>query len=494
MTGPSAPGSPAPEPPATDVSPRQPVLRLADLAGRHVAVWGLGREGAAAARAALRAGAARVEAVSDAAPPAAELEAWSAGGLGAVAVRGLDALGAADVVVLSPGVSRYRAEVGALLAHGVPLTGGTELFLADQGPRTIAVTGSKGKSTVTRLTAHLLQAVGREAVAAGNIGSALLDLLPGLERGTPPGPLVVAEVSSYQAATVSSPPRVAVLTSLFPDHLPWHGGVERYYGDKLRLFAAGPAVRLVNGADATVAGLLGDPALAGATRYGDAAARVQVTGEGPDAAVVVAGRPVLALRASRLPGVHNHVNVAAAVAVLDALGVDVAAEQPELTAALATFAPLPHRLEAVATVGGVTFVDDTLATTAQAAVAACEAYPDRPLTLLAGGLDRGIDYEPLVAHLRERAVRTPLAVVAMGPAGGRITAALPGVRVERTDDVADAVRVAAKLTPPGGVVLFSPAAPSPAEYGSYERRSAAFAAAVHDLASAAPGRGAAGNS
>jgi UDP-N-acetylmuramoylalanine--D-glutamate ligase len=190
---------------------------------------------------------------------------------------------------------------------------------------------------------------------------------------------------------------------------------------------------------------------------------------------------VLPLQASRLPGVHNHVNVAAAVAVLDALDVDVAAAGDELAAALATFAPLPHRLEPVATVGGVTYVDDTLATTAQAAVAACEAYPDRPLTLLAGGLDRGIDYDPLVAHLRERAERTPLAVVAMGPAGGRITAALPGITVERTDDVADAVRVAAKLTPPGGVVLFSPAAPSPAAYGSYERRSAAFAAAVHDL-------------
>jgi UDP-N-acetylmuramoylalanine-D-glutamate ligase len=206
-----------------------------------------------------------------------------------------------------------------------------------------------------------------------------------------------------------------------------------------------------------------------------------VQGEGRDAAVVVAGVAVLALRGSRLPGVHNRVNVAAAVAVLDALGVDVAAERSHLEAALAGFAPLPHRLEPVGTVGGVTFVDDTLATTAQAAVAACEAYPDQPLTLLAGGLDRGIDYEPLVAHLRRRARRTPLTVVAMGPAGGRIVAALPGVPVERTEDVADAVRRAAKLTPSGGVVLFSPAAPSPAEYGSYERRSAAFAAAVREL-------------
>ena len=457
-------------------------LRLADLAGRRVVVWGLGREGAAAARAALRAGAAGVVAVADTPPGPAELEGWAAGGLAAVGVRPLAALRDADAVLLSPGVSPYRPDVVALGERGVPVAGGTGLFLAEQGARTVAVTGSKGKSTVTRLTAHLLQATarrrgGHDAVAAGNIGTALLDLLPDLPPEPAQGPLVVAEVSSYQAALVAAPPRAAVLTSLFPDHLPWHGSLERYYGDKLRLFAAGPSVRLVNGADPTVAALLGDPALAGAVPYGRPGDRVHVTGEGADAAVVVAGRPVLPLHASRLPGAHNQVNVAAAVAVLDALGVDLP-DPDAFGAALAAFAPLPHRLEPVGTVGGVTFVDDTLATTAQAAVAACEAYGDRPLTLLAGGLDRGIDYEPLTTYLAARAARTLLAVVAMGPAGGRIAAALPGVTVERTDDVADAVQLAAKLTPDGGVVLFSPAAPSPPEYGSYERRSAAFAAAV----------------
>jgi UDP-N-acetylmuramoylalanine--D-glutamate ligase len=458
-----------------------PVLRVGPLAGRRVVVWGLGREGAAAARAALRAGAREVVAVTDAAPSARELEAWTAAGLDAVPVHGLLELGTAEAVLLSPGVSRYRPEVDALAGRGVPVTGGTQLFLAEQGARTVVVTGSKGKSTVTRLTAHLLEAVGRDAVAGGNVGTALLDLLPGLPDDPASGPLIVAEVSSYQAALVTSPARAAVLTSLFPDHLPWHGGLERYYGDKLRLFAAGPQVRLVNGADRNVAALLGDPALAGADVYGIPGSRVRVEGEGPDAAVVVAGVPVLALRGSRLPGVHNQVNVAAAVAVLDALGVDTAAQRSRLEAALARFAPLPHRLEPVGTVGAVTFVDDTLATTAQAAIAACEAYPDRALTLLAGGLDRGIDYEPLVAYLRERVRRTPLTVVAMGAAGGRIAPSLPGVAVERTDDVGDAVRRAAKLTAAGGVVLFAPAAPSPAEYGSYERRSEAFVAAVREL-------------
>jgi UDP-N-acetylmuramoylalanine--D-glutamate ligase len=218
--------------------------------------------------------------------------------------------------------------------------------------------------------------------------------------------------------------------------------------------------------------------------YGSPDVRIRVlcADGGLERAVVTVGdEPVLPLRRSRLPGAHNAVNVAAAVAVLDMLGVDCARCAGGLEEALAAFAPLPHRLEPVATVGGVTFVDDSLATSAHAAVAACEAYSGRPLTLLAGGLDRGIDYDPLVAYLVRRAAVAPLTVVAMGPAGRRIVAAVPEVVAEVTDDLADAVRIAAKLTPPGGVVLFSPAAPSPPDYGTYERRSEAFAAAAREL-------------
>jgi UDP-N-acetylmuramoylalanine--D-glutamate ligase len=446
-------------------------VRRSDLAGRRVAVWGIGHEGRAAARAAMGSGAADVVAVADTEPPAHALAAWAAAGLGGVPVLPVaPGVTDAEVVVLSPGVSRYRPDVLALEARGVAVTNGTELYLAEQGRRTIAVTGSKGKSTVTRLTTHLLAAAGRDAVAAGNIGAALLDLLA--ERSLDPaadpaaGPLVVAEVSSYQAALVASPPRVAVLTSLFPDHLPWHGGLERYFEDKLRLLAAAEGA-LVNGADPGVRSVLGR--LDGAVVFASADARVRVVG----GAVVVG---------DDMPGAHNAVNVAAAVAVLDALGIDVAGACEPLEEALAAFAPLPHRLEPVHIAAGVTYVDDSLATSAQAAVAACEAYGEQPLTLLVGGLDRGIDYAPLVGYLEARVARTPLAVVAMGAAGRRIVAGLRSVPVEAADDLAEAVRIAAKGTPAGGVVLFSPAAASPPEYGTYEQRSVAFAAAARELA------------
>jgi UDP-N-acetylmuramoylalanine--D-glutamate ligase len=224
--------------------------------------------------------------------------------------------------------------------------------------------------------------------------------------------------------------------------------------------------------------VLADGALYDAIRYGADGDRVRVV----DGAVVVGDDAVLPLARSRLPGAHNAVNVAAAVAVLDALGVPLPV--PGLQDALAAFAPLPHRLEPVGTVDGVTFVDDSLATSAQAAVAACEAYADRPLTLLVGGLDRGIDYAPLVRYLSAR--RPAVTVVAMGEAGRRIAAGLDGLPAEAADDVASAVRIAAKLTPPGGAVLFSPAAASPPEYGSYERRSAAFVDAVRELGRDSP--------
>ncbi len=457
-------------------------MRTAELAGRCVAVWGIGAEGRAAAVTARRAGAGDIVAVVDGDPPAPVVAAWSGAGLADVPVvtrgdrAGTAALGRADVVVMSPGVSLYRDEVRTLVAGGVSVTSGTQLFLAEHGGRTVAVTGSKGKSTVTRLAAQLLSAAGQEVVAAGNVGAPLLDLLP-----DPPA-LVVAEVSSYQAALVTSPPRIAVLTALFPDHLPWHGGVARYYRDKLRVVAGAAAV-LVNGADPGVRERLADrdAALAAAIVFGTPDATVRVAGD----VVMVGDRPVLPLRRSRLPGAHNALNVAGAVAVLDALGIDVVRLSGRLEDALARFAPLPHRLEPVAVVRDVTFVDDSLATSAQAAVAACEAYPGRPLTLLAGGLDRGIDYEPLVRYLHGRVARTPVVLVAMGEAGRRlaagVAAAAPGIASDVADDVGDGVRLAAARTPCGGVVLFSPAAPSPPEYGSYERRSAAFVAAVRGL-------------
>jgi UDP-N-acetylmuramoylalanine--D-glutamate ligase len=192
------------------------------------------------------------------------------------------------------------------------------------------------------------------------------------------------------------------------------------------------------------------------------------------------GMPTFSLKDARLPGTHNAINIAGAVAVLARAGINIQAEAERLEAALASFSPLPHRLEIINTVNSVTFVDDSLATTPQAAIAACKAFPSQPLTLLVGGLDRGVDYTPLITYLKERASRSAVALVAMGPAGRRIATSLNELDVCICDDVSEAVHLAASLTS-RGVVLFSPAAPSPAEYGTYEHRSDAFRISVEDF-------------
>jgi UDP-N-acetylmuramoylalanine--D-glutamate ligase len=467
-------------------------VRLAELAGSRTVVWGLGVEGRAAARAAVRMGASQVVAVTDEVVEAAAAASWERAGLADVPVlRGGAAETArrgAEVLVVSPGVSRYRPEILAAERRGTRVTNGTALFLSEHADRTIAITGSKGKSTVTRLVAHLLGALGRDVVAAGNVGTSLLDLIDTDHHR------VVAEVSSYQAALVDHGPDVAVLTALFPDHLPWHGSVERYYADKLRLLTrqreGGRAC--ANGADPEVRARWSGGRLEGVGLYAssDAEARVE------RGMLVYDDVAVLPLARSRLAGAHNAANMAGAVAVLAAAGVDVRAAAGRLREALVTFAPLPHRLEVIATARGVIFVDDSLATTPQAAIAACRAFPDRPLVLLVGGHDRGVDYAPLVAYLQARAACSPVSLLAMGAAGRRIATLIEGVPVEVCDDVARAAHLGGEMAgvrasgsePVGGdpaglraVVLLSPAAPSPAPYGTYDRRSQAFRSGVEHL-------------
>jgi len=154
---------------------------------------------------------------------------------------------------------------------------------------------------------------------------------------------------------------------------------------------------------------------------------------------------------------------------------------PAVAAAVETFEGLPHRLAEIEDPSGLTFVDDTLSTSPYAAMHAVDAYQGRPLTLLVGGTDRGLDYAPLREHLRDR----ELTVIGIPDSGPRIVAelaGLPAVRTEQAEDLPAAVRLARKVTPGGGVVLLSPAAPSYGRYRNFEHRSEAFVRAIQDSA------------
>ena len=447
-------------------------MRLSDLRGRSVAVWGTGREGRAAVIAVAAHGPASLVAVDDSAnflslpwdgalAQAAPLH---------IGQDGFEHLAAADVVVRSPGVPQTHPWLVELRSRGVFVTSGTALWMADHAARTVGVTGSKGKSTTSNLISQLLAAVGRPNIFGGNIGVPLLDL--------PAADLYVLELSSYQCSDLTDSPRVAVVTSLFPEHLDAHGGEREYYRDKLNLIGHGPETIVINGTDARLVAEVGDrPAVRAAMPDTFHVA------PGPDGApyLFAGDQPLFPRSVFPLVGRHNEGNLCVALAVLDALGVDCVAQREVLAEAAAGIQGLPHRLAEISDPSGVVFVDDTLSTSPYSAMHAIDAYDGRQLTVIVGGNDRGLDYTPLREHLAQRQIT----VIGIPDSGERIVEQLrdlPSVRTELADDLAAAVRLARKLTPADGVVLLSPAAPSYGRFRNFEHRSEVFAQAIRDTA------------
>jgi len=479
----------------------------------RVAVWGTGAEGRAVAQLAADLGAA-VTVVDD--HPAPMLP-------DAPAPPKLLVDRDFDVVVRSPGVSTYRPELAAARSRGALVTTLTALWLEDFGDSpVVAVTGSKGKSTTAVLTAAALRATGRRVALAGNIGRSLTELY-GSEA--PPVDAYVVEVSSYQAADVTVSPRVGVLTLVAPDHLEWHGSYDRYVADKLNLFGHRSGMTVAVNASDPVAweasahlpgrvgyGVLGSgvgletPAgfEPGSDRnFGQAldrhGAAAISTGAGDVAVVTVDGAPyasgdILVQSKLSLRGVHNLVNFCGALTAARALTGEVA-DVGALRLALDHTAPLESRLRTVASTSSLELVDDALASNPAGAVAALKLFAGRRLCLVAGGADRGVSFEPLVAQLAR--MRPAPAVIALGPAGARLateiaaangSALTPGspsdagragpVVVEAAAGIPEAVQRAVTLLEGSGVVLFSPAAPTPAHEGTYLDRSALFAAAA----------------
>jgi UDP-N-acetylmuramoylalanine--D-glutamate ligase len=379
------------------------------------------------------------------------------------------ALGACDVVIRSPGVSVYRDELVSLRRRGVPVTTATGLWLAEVGGAgVIGVTGTKGKSTTAALIHHLALAAGLPAHLAGNIGVPALDLLD-----RPAGELAVIELSSYQIADLSVGPEVVVVTNVFAEHTDWHGSFEAYRADKLRVLGL-PGVRaaVVNGRDpalvlaATESGLAGGAGVLSEV-YGVAGGWDVVDGD-----VWFGGSPVVGQASMPLRGVHNALNLCAALSGLSAFGVPLPADLP---GALAGFAGLPHRLEVVAERDGVLWVNDSISTTPESTLAALDSFSDRPVVLVAGGVDRGQDYGDLGRELARRGA----AVVGLPVTGGRLIGAAlgaglgDGLAVEAAG-MEEAVGLARGLAAAGGAVLLSPAAPSFNAYRDFEERGEHF--------------------
>ncbi len=452
----------------------RPKLSWSDLAGARVGVWGMGREGHANLRKLTALGVDPVL-VDDHPPEEAKAQAKAeAKDVLATGDGGLAALERCDVVVKTPGLSRYRPEVAHLEGLGIPVVGGLGLWLADAAEvdlsRVVCVTGTKGKSTTVSVIGHLLTGLGYRCLVGGNIGVVPYD--PAEPGGKDPPDFWAIEVSSYQATDLPCSPPVTAVTSLHPDHLDWHGGVEQYYRDKLSMCSQ-------PGAELTVAN--GDSDLL-AERADLLGPRVEWVSADDDPGADW-------MDPLGLLGRHNRRNALIARRCLVALGVPEASDDTRLKAAAQDYRHLPSRLAPIGTIAGVTFVDDSLSTNVLPTLAALDSLPGRRVALIVGGHDRGIDYAPLAAGILTR--QAPTFVLTLPDSGPRINAEIARASTSipnaafggLTDcaDLAEAVAAGFAWASPDGVVLLSPAAPSFGHFRDYRDRSEAFAHAMRAI-------------
>ncbi|MCL6637480.1 MAG: UDP-N-acetylmuramoyl-L-alanine--D-glutamate ligase [Alicyclobacillus sp.] len=448
-------------------------------AGQAVLVVGMARSGVAAAQLLLRHGCRvtvndlRTEPEDPAA--AAELQA-----LGARLVLGghpLELLDEPpDFIVKNPGIPYRVPLLTEALRRGIPVY--TEIEVASwlaQAP-ILAITGSNGKTTTTSLTAEILAAAGLQPVVAGNIGRALCAVVETVTSHQ----WLVLEVSSFQLMGVETfHPHVAALLNLYPAHLDYHGSFAAYAAAKARLFRKmGPEdTAVLNGDQEVVRNLA---AGLGArvwwfSRRGPVEQGAFVRGDGLWLRTPAGEQMVLPVRALALPGVHNVENALAALALAAAAGAPpaVAAE------VLARFRGVEHRLEFVGRWAGVSYFNDSKSTNPTAALQALQAFPG-PLVWIAGGLDRGDDFAPLVPALRDRVK----AAVLLGQTAERLAEVChsAGVaRVAQAGSLGEAVWQAARWATAGDVVLLSPACASWDMFPSFEERGRLFKEAVARL-------------
>jgi UDP-N-acetylmuramoylalanine--D-glutamate ligase len=439
----------------------------------RVVVVGAGRSGLAAARLLARRGA-RVT-LSEAGPRIAQAESLAGDGIVLESGGHRDAtLRAADLIVLSPGVSPRVREIAAARRRGVPVISEVELAARWLQGRLVAVTGTKGKSTTVVVTGRMLEAGGRRAVVGGNIGVALSSQV----ESSTPDVVHVVEVSSFQLElTETFRPWIAVCLNLSPDHLDRHASFEEYAGAKARLFAnQTPDDAMVINAD--------DPHVLQIARAGRARALrfavetplaegVQVTADGIARRSADGDECLVPMSAVRVPGRHLLSDIAAAAAVGTLVGIDAGA----MARAVGSFRGLEHTLEFVGESAGVRFVNDSKATNVVAARAAIECFGSG-LVVILGGRFKGGRFEDLRPALAARGA----SVVAIGEARPRVRRALePEVDVLEAETMDEAVRLAAARSRPGGAVLLAPACASLDMFRDYAARGAAFRDAVAAL-------------
>lgn len=447
--------------------------------GKRVVVLGMARSGRAAARLLARHGAVvRGSDLKTAEDLGIDAAAMTRDGI-ALRLGGYKAqdLAGAEAVVVSPGIPKSAPAYVDAMALGVPVLSELEVASRFAAAPMAAVTGTNGKSTTVTVLGDLVRALDVPTAVAGNVGTALCEVV----EQVPAHGVLVVEVSSFQLEDVDTfHPRAAALLNLTPDHMDRYPGMDEYLAAKLRIFAN-------MGGDDTAVLPAGDPALE-AVSTGGAGRVLRFGADGAAAGVAVVDEtlvwrtesgsetPIIAAGALGLRGPHNVANIAAALCLLDGVGLPVL--EPRVEAALRTLRGLPHRLERVGELDGVVFYNDSKATNPDSLAVALMSFPD-PVVLIAGGLSKDGEYGTLSPLIRKHTA----AIVLMGKAAPVLEAAWreTGVPlVQAGSDLEAAVRAAREEAGRRGsaVVLLSPGCASFDMFRDYEDRGDRFRALV----------------
>ena len=434
-----------------------------NLNGKHLAILGAGRSGQAAALVGLREGA-RVS-VWDVAgndvfadmPPGVAIHPH------ATAEQGAET--AADLLVVSPGIDTYGPYVAAFARHAGEVIGEVELAARFYQGDIIGITGTNGKTTTTEIVARILAQAGLGGTPCGNYGTPFAEVVL---HSHPPA-AVALELRSFQLETIRTlHPQVAVWLNFAPDHMDRYPTVEAYRAAKLRVFlnqCATDTAVIRSGEDLP-------PLAAKVVTFSTTDPQADWFSDGH--LIFHAGETWLDMdHDTGLRGLHNAENAMAAMAACQALGIAA----PAMREALHGYAPPPHRCELIRTLDGVEYLNDSKATNLHALECALRSQT-RPVVLLAGGKDKGLDYSSLLPLLREKALATVTFGQIARPLAALFAEAVPS---ESVATLADAVAAARSHAPRGSTILLSPGTSSFDQFAGYEQRGNAFRDLVHQL-------------
>ncbi|EIT84993.1 UDP-N-acetylmuramoyl-L-alanyl-D-glutamate synthetase [Fictibacillus macauensis ZFHKF-1] len=441
--------------------------------GKHVLVVGLAKSGFAAAKLLTSYGAHVV--VNDRTPLEENPQAQSLVAEGFDVVCGEHPLSllntSLDYVVKNPGIPYSNPLIAEAVKRDIPVITEVEIAGEVAEAETIAITGSNGKTTTTTLIGEMMKDSGRTPIVAGNIGTVLSEVADASTKDD----LLIAELSSFQLmGTIHYAPKIAVLLNIFEAHLDYHGTLDEYAKAKGRIFANQKSTdfAVYNADDEKVVSLV----------KGTQGVKVpfSTTQDCPtggcikDGVLYFKGEKVISEREIVLPGKHNKENILAAVCAALLGG----AKKEQIVAVLTSFTGVKHRLQFVEMIAGRKFYNDSKATNILATQAAISAF-EQEIILLAGGLDRGNEFDELIPQLKS--VKTLILFGESAPKLARAAKDAGVPTIMMAHDVAEAVPLAYEASNEGDIILLSPACASWDQYKTFEQRGDIFISAVHKL-------------